>query len=84
MLESFTTPRPYLLQRASTPGKPLVIFLGGWTWRISADLSPKWYEGLFGSQFGLNAVVESGLIKTALDHDISVCWVSSSRYAWAP
>lgn len=83
MLETFTTPRHYLLHRASTPGRPLIIFLGGWTQRIAPPGETRWHDWL-PWQWRKNAVTESGLLDLAERHDVSVCWIASAQRAWAP
>ena len=79
----YTQPRPYLLRRASQPGRPLIVYLPGYTQRVEAPDVVRWHDRL-PWQWRKNAVVESGLLDLAERHDVNVCWVSASRYAWAP
>ena len=83
MLESHTTPRHHLLRKASTPGRPLIVYLGGFSQRVELPSQTHWYDRLPG-QWRKNAVTESGLLDLAAKHDLSVCWIASARRAWAP
>ena len=42
----YTQPRPYLLRRASQPGRPLIVYLPGYTQRVEAPDVVRWHDRL--------------------------------------
>lgn len=83
MLESFDTPRPHVLRRARAAGRPLIVFLGGYTQRVEPPGQTRWHDRL-PWQWRKNAVTESGLLDLAARHNLNVVWIASARYAFAP
>jgi hypothetical protein len=80
-LETHTTPRRHLLYRASTPGRPLIAALGGFTHRVDP---PGARGGIVIGQFNANFVDESELLKLAEANDVNVVFISSAGGSWRP
>ena len=83
MLETRHTPRPHILHRATTPGRPLIVYLGGFSQRVEPPDQTRWHDWL-PWQWRKNAVTESGLLDLAERRDLNVCWIASSRSTFTP
>lgn len=85
-LESYSDPRPWYLQRARFPDRPLIVAGGGFTNRCEPPGTTHWLDWITWEDKQLNAnfLEQSRLLDLAQRRDVNVCFINSSKFGRGP